>query len=155
MSISVNVRKVSNLPGGSQRRVELSFRGFTQRTRVVQSDGVAFFNESFRWPHYGKVIRHEVLTIRVYNFSKVFSNRLLGKLVVGLQHIITSGRLLLREPLTDANHLLTDIYVELDVRYNPVEGAAGGWEGQDFIRVEDKDDSSLGFQNEAFENDER
>uniref|UniRef100_A0A3Q2XY42 Fer-1 like family member 4 n=1 Tax=Hippocampus comes TaxID=109280 RepID=A0A3Q2XY42_HIPCM len=96
--------------------------------------------QSFRWPHYGKVIRHEVLTIRVYNFSKVFSNRLLGKLVVGLQHIITSGRLLLREPLTDANHLLTDIYVELDVRYNPVEGAAGGWEGQDFIRVEDKDE---------------
>ncbi|XP_051932224.1 fer-1-like protein 4 [Hippocampus zosterae] len=154
MSISVNVRKVSNLPGGSQRRVELSFRGFTQRTRVVQSDGVAFFNESFRWPHYGKVIRHEVLTIRVYNFSKVFSNRLLGKLVVGLEHIITSGRLLLREPLTDGNHLLTDIYVELDVRYNPVEGAAGGWEGQDFIRVEDKDESALGFQNEAFENDE-
>lgn len=30
--------------------------------------------------------------------------------------------------------------MELDVRYNPVEGAAGGWEGQDFIRVEDKDE---------------
>ncbi|XP_077384701.1 fer-1-like protein 4 isoform X2 [Festucalex cinctus] len=155
MSVSVNVRKVSNLPGGSQRRVELSFRGFTQKTRVVQSDAVAVFNESFRWPHYGKVIRHEVLTITVYNFSKVFSNRLLGKLVVGLNHIVTSGRLLLREPLTDANNLLTDIYVELDVRYNPAEGAAGGWEGRDFVRVDDQDESaSLGSRNVAFEDDE-
>ncbi|XP_061641783.1 fer-1-like protein 4 isoform X2 [Phyllopteryx taeniolatus] len=153
MSVSVTVRKVSNLPGGSQRRVELCFRGFTQKTRVVHSEGVAVFNESFRWPHYGKVIRHEVLTITVYNFSKVFSNRLLGKLVVGLQHIVTSGRLLLREPLTDDNLLLTDIYVELDVRYHPVEGAAGGWDGQDFIRVEDGE-SSPGFRNEAFEEDE-
>ncbi|XP_077434597.1 fer-1-like protein 4 isoform X2 [Vanacampus margaritifer] len=154
MSVNVNVKKVSNLPGGSQRRVELSFRGFTQKTRVVQSDAVAVFNESFRWPHYGKVIRHEVLTIRVYNFSKVFSNRLLGKLVVGLHHMVTSGRLLLREPLTDSNHLLTDIYVELDVRYNPVEGAAGGWEGRDFIRADDEDESSLSFRNDAFEDDE-
>ncbi|XP_061689432.1 fer-1-like protein 4 isoform X2 [Syngnathoides biaculeatus] len=154
MSISVTVRKVSNLPGGSQRRVELTFRGFTQKTRVVHGEGAAVFNESFRWPHYGKVIRHEVLTIAVYNFSKVFSNRLLGKLVVGLQHIVTSGRLLLREPLTDGNHLLTDIYVELDVHYHPVEGAAGGWDGQDFIRVEDDGGSSQGLQNEAFEDDE-
>ncbi|KAM9800773.1 fer-1-like protein 4 isoform 1-T1 [Syngnathus typhle] len=155
MSISVNVRKVSNLPGGSLRRVELSFRGFTQKSRVMHSDGVAVFNEHFRWPHYGKVIRHEVLTIRVYNFSKVFSNRLLGKLVVGLQHIVTSGRLLLQEPLTDGNHLLTDIYVELDVHYNPVEGTAGGWEGQDFISVGDQVELSLGFVNEAFEDEER
>nr|XP_057911615.1 fer-1-like protein 4 isoform X1 [Doryrhamphus excisus] len=148
MSISINVRKVFNLPGQGPRRVELSFRGFTQKTRVVQSEGVAVFNEFFRWPHYGKVIRNEVLTIRVYNFSKVFSNRLLGKLVVGLEHIVTSGRLLLREPLTDANHLLTDIYTELDIRYHPVEGAAGGWEGQDF--VEQKDELSLVIMNEGF-----
>ncbi|XP_057703030.1 fer-1-like protein 4 isoform X2 [Corythoichthys intestinalis] len=154
MSVSIIVRKVSNLPGQSPRLVTLSFRGFTQKTKVVHSEGIAYFNESFRWPHYGKVIRHEVLTIRVYNFSKVFSNRLLGKLVVGLEHIVTSGRLVLREPLTDGKHLLTDIYVELDVRYLPLEGAAGGWEGQDFVRVEDEDQSELGSPNEAFEDDE-
>ncbi|XP_077458122.1 fer-1-like protein 4 [Stigmatopora argus] len=153
MSISVNVRKVTNLPGQAQRVIHLSFRGFTQKTRVVLSEGVAFYNESFRWPHYGKVIQHEVLSLRVYNFSKVFSNRLLGKLVLGLEHIVTSGRLLLREPLTDGKHLLTDIYVELDIRYHPVEGAAGGWESQDFVRVDDGDQS--GSFNEAFQDDER
>lgn len=46
-------------------------------------------------------------------FLCVYVYRLLGKLVVGLQHIITSGRLLLREPLTDSNHLLTDVSIRL------------------------------------------
>lgn len=33
------------------------------------------FLQHFRWPHYGKVIKHEVLSVSVYNCSKVFSNR--------------------------------------------------------------------------------
>ncbi|XP_042260412.1 fer-1-like protein 4 [Thunnus maccoyii] len=150
MSISVNLRRISNLPGRSDRKVELSFRGFTHKTRVLQCENLAIFNEHFRWPHYGKVIRDEVLSISVYNCSKVFSNRLLGKLVVSLQHVVTAGRLLLREPLTDANYSLTDIYIELDIRYHPVEGTAGSWDGLDFLQVEDKDESSLVIRNEAF-----
>lgn len=31
--------------------------------------------QHFRWPHYGKVIKDEVLSVSVYNCSKVFSNR--------------------------------------------------------------------------------
>uniref|UniRef100_A0A3Q3GKY8 Fer-1 like family member 4 n=1 Tax=Labrus bergylta TaxID=56723 RepID=A0A3Q3GKY8_9LABR len=122
MSISVNLRRISNLPGRYDRKVELCFRGFTHKTRVLKCENLAIFNEQFRWPHYGKVIREEVLSVSVYNCSKVFSNRLLGKLIVSLQHVVTSGRLLLREPLTDANYSLTDIYIELDVRYHPLEG---------------------------------
>uniref|UniRef100_A0A8D0AGF7 Fer-1 like family member 4 n=1 Tax=Sander lucioperca TaxID=283035 RepID=A0A8D0AGF7_SANLU len=140
MSINVNLRKIYNLPGRSDRKVELCFRGFTHKTRVLHCENLAIFNEHFRWPHYGKVIRDEVLSISVYNCSKVFSNRLLGKLVVSLQHVVTMGRLLLREPLTDANYSPTDIYIELDVRYHPVEGSAGSWEGLDFLKVENTDD---------------
>ncbi|XP_031705495.1 fer-1-like protein 4 [Anarrhichthys ocellatus] len=110
--------------------------------------------QHFRWPHYGKVIRDEVLSISVYNCSKVFSNRLLGKLVVSLQHVVTAGRLLLREPLTDANYSLTDIYIELDIRYHPVEGAAGSWEGLDFLKVEDNDESALVIRNDGFNDPE-
>ncbi|XP_034725482.1 fer-1-like protein 4 [Etheostoma cragini] len=150
MSISVNLRKISNLPGRSDRKVELCFRGFTHKTRVLQCENLAIFNEHFRWPHYGKVIRDEVLSISVYNCSKVFSNRLLGKLVISLQHVVTTGRLLLREPLTDANYSPTDIYIELDVRYHPVEGAAGSWEGLDFLKVEDTDESALVIRNDGF-----
>ncbi|XP_035485892.2 fer-1-like protein 4 [Scophthalmus maximus] len=154
MSISVNLRRISNLPGRSDRKVELCFRGFIQKTRVLQSENVAIFNENFRWPHYGKMIKDEVLSISVYNCSKVFSNRLLGKLVVSLQHVITSGRLLLREPLTDANYSLTDIYIELDIHYHPVEGSAGKWDGLDFLKAEDKDESALVIRNDGFDDPE-
>ncbi|XP_028262078.1 fer-1-like protein 4 [Parambassis ranga] len=150
MSISVTLRKISNLPGRYDRKVELKFRGFTHKTKALQCENVAIFNEHFRWPHYGKVISDEVLSVSVYNCSKVFSNRLLGQLVISLQHVVTAGRLLLREPLTDANYSLTDIYIELDIRFHPVEGAAGRWEGHDFLKVEDKDESALVIRNDGF-----
>ncbi|XP_059184867.1 fer-1-like protein 4 [Centropristis striata] len=154
MSISVNLRRISNLPGRSDRKVHLCFRGFTHKTRVLQCENLAIFNEHFRWPHYGKEIRDEALSISVYNCSKVFSNRLLGQLVISLQHVVSSGRLLLREPLSDANYSLTDIYIELDIRYHPVEGAAGGWEGLDFLKVQDNDESALIIRNEGFNDPE-
>ncbi|XP_037303839.1 fer-1-like protein 4 [Pungitius pungitius] len=154
MSISVNLRRISNLPGRYDRKVELCFRGFTHKTRVLQCENLAIFNEHFRWPHYGKVIRDEVLSVSVYNCSKVFSNRLLGKLVVSLQHVVSAGRLLLREPLTDANYSLTDIYIELDIRYHPVEGTAGSWEGLDFLQVEDNDESAVVIRNDGFSDPE-
>ncbi|XP_038552062.1 fer-1-like protein 4 [Micropterus salmoides] len=154
MSITVNLRRISNLPGRYDRKVELSFRGFTHKTKVLQCENLAIFNEHFQWPHYGKVISDEVLSISVYNCSKVFSNRLLGKLVVSLQHVVTTGRLLLREPLIDANYSLTDIYIELDIRYHPVEGTAGSWQGHDFLKDEDSDESALVIRNEAFDDPE-
>uniref|UniRef100_A0A674C754 Fer-1-like protein 4 n=1 Tax=Salmo trutta TaxID=8032 RepID=A0A674C754_SALTR len=150
MSITVNLKRIINLPGTYDRKVELSFRGFTHKTKILQCENVAIFNEHFRWPHYGKVIKHEVLSVSVYNCSKVFSNRLLGKLIISLQHVVTSGRLILREPLTDSNHSQTNIYIELDVRYHPVQGAAGGWEGEEFLNVEDNDDSGYVIRNSGF-----
>ncbi|XP_017286969.1 fer-1-like protein 4 [Kryptolebias marmoratus] len=155
MSISVDLKRISNLPGRSDRKVELSFRGFTHKTRVLQCENVAVFNEHFRWPHYGKEITDEVLSVHVFNCSKVFSNRRLGRLVISLQHVVTSGRLLLREPLTDSNYSLTDIIIELDIRFHPVEGTAGHWEGLDFLSVEDNDESALVIRNEGFEDPER
>ncbi|MBN3298130.1 OTOF protein, partial [Amia calva] len=106
--------------------------------------------QHFRWPHYGKVIRDEMLSVSVYNSSKVFSNRLVGKLVISLQHVVSAGRVMLREPLTDKNYSLTDIYIELDVRYEPVEGTAGGWQSEEFLNYEDPDDSALVIRNAGF-----
>uniref|UniRef100_A0A8C3DYU5 Uncharacterized protein n=1 Tax=Corvus moneduloides TaxID=1196302 RepID=A0A8C3DYU5_CORMO len=87
----------------------------------------------FRWPHYGKLIMGETLSIKVYNCSKVFSNRLLGTLVLSLQHLMTSGRLILRESLVDKNNRVTGIYIELDLRYQPPDGSAGSWVEEDFV----------------------
>ncbi|XP_048878815.1 fer-1-like protein 4 [Brienomyrus brachyistius] len=147
MSITVHLKKISNLPGKYDRKVELTFRDFTYKTKILQCENVAIFNEQFRWPHYGKVIKDEMLSISVFNSSRVFSNRLLGKLVISLQHVVASGRLLLREPLIDSNYSLTDMYIELEVRYHPVQGAAGGWEIEEFVSAEDGDEPGLVIQN--------
>uniref|UniRef100_H3CIC0 Fer-1 like family member 4 n=1 Tax=Tetraodon nigroviridis TaxID=99883 RepID=H3CIC0_TETNG len=142
MSISVTLLRVTNLPGRSDRKVELSFRGFTHKTRVLQCENLAIFNEEvFSWPQYGKAITDEVLSIGVYNSSRVFSHRLLGKLVVSLQHVVSSGRMWLRERLTDSNLSPTDIFIELEIIYHPIEGAAGQWEGFDLLRSEEEEDS--------------
>uniref|UniRef100_A0A8C0FQW1 C2 domain-containing protein n=1 Tax=Bubo bubo TaxID=30461 RepID=A0A8C0FQW1_BUBBB len=73
-----------------------------------------------------------LLSIKVYNCSKVFSNRLLGTLVLSLQHLRMSGRLILREALVDRNQRVTGIYIELDLRYQPPDGSAGTWVEEDF-----------------------
>ncbi|XP_010021877.1 PREDICTED: LOW QUALITY PROTEIN: fer-1-like protein 4, partial [Nestor notabilis] len=123
---------------------------FTQKTRKIHCSSEGVFEELFRWPHYGKLIMGETLSIEVYNCSKVFSNRLLGTLVLSLQHLMTSGRLILREALVDRNHRVTGIYIELDLRYQPPDGSAGTWVEEDFV-YQMKDSSELIIRNPGFE----
>ncbi|XP_043946076.1 fer-1-like protein 4 [Protopterus annectens] len=137
MSLSVNLKKVSNLPGKYERRVELTFRGFTHKTKKVHAVHEIVFNELFTWPHYGKLIREEMLSIKVYNCTKVFSPRLLGKLVISLQHLMTTGRLVLTEALVDKNNTLTEVFVELEIRYQPPDGSTGTWVEDDFLNEMD------------------
>lgn len=54
-------------------------------------------------------------------FDRDVSLRLLGKLIISLQHVVTSGRLILREPLTDSNHSQTNV----SQTHTPVEASAG------------------------------
>ncbi|CAM9576664.1 unnamed protein product [Bubo scandiacus] len=150
MALSVGVRRLCRLPGRGERQVQLSFRGFTQKTRKIRCGAEAVFGELFRWPHYGKLVMGEVLSIKVYNCSKVFSNRLLGTLVLSLQHLRMSGRLILREALVDRNQRVTGIYIELDLRYQPPDGSAGTWVEEDFA-YEMKDSSELIIRNPGFE----
>ncbi|XP_053937718.1 fer-1-like protein 4 isoform X2 [Cuculus canorus] len=150
MSLSVAVRRLSGLPGRGERQVQLRFRGCAQRTRRVRGGAEAEFGELFHWPHYGKLVMGELLSIKVYNCSKVFSNRLLGTLVLSLQHLMTSGRLILREALVDRNHRVTGIYIELDLRYQPPDGSAGTWFEEDFV-YQMKDSSKLIICNPGFE----
>ncbi|XP_075033605.1 fer-1-like protein 4 [Mixophyes fleayi] len=154
MALSVSLKRVTNLPGKlHERQASLTFRGFTHKTKKLNTGHIADFSEHFRWPHYGKVVSEEVLTIKVYNCSKVFTNRLLGKLIISLQHLPKSGRLILTEALVDKNYSITGIYVELDIRYQPADGAAGAWVGDDFF-ASVEDSSAIIIRNVGFEEDE-
>uniref|UniRef100_A0A8D2MSX5 C2 domain-containing protein n=1 Tax=Zonotrichia albicollis TaxID=44394 RepID=A0A8D2MSX5_ZONAL len=101
-----------------------------ERKVVIPSCSICL--QLFRWPHYGKLVMGEMLSIKVYNCSKVFSNRLLGTLVLSLQRLMTSGRLILCESLVDKSNRVTDIYIELDLRYQPPNSSAGSWVEEDF-----------------------
>ncbi|XP_030068852.1 fer-1-like protein 4 isoform X1 [Microcaecilia unicolor] len=150
MTLSVSLKKVRNLPGIHERQVSLTFRGFTHKTKKIHCSSEAEFGELFRWPHYGKLIVEEMLVIKVYNCSKVFTNRLLGTLLISLQHVTTSGRLILTEALVDKNHSITGIYVDLDIRYQPPDGSAGQWVEEDFLYPM-QDSSAFVIRNVGFE----
>uniref|UniRef100_A0A8C6Y7W7 C2 domain-containing protein n=1 Tax=Naja naja TaxID=35670 RepID=A0A8C6Y7W7_NAJNA len=77
----------------------------------------AIFGELFRWPHYGKFIMEEMLVVKVPNS--------LGK---SFCYISLYGHL-------NLNHsfIYGPIYIELDLRYQPPDGAAGTWVEEDFI----------------------
>uniref|UniRef100_A0A8D0FCE0 C2 domain-containing protein n=1 Tax=Strix occidentalis caurina TaxID=311401 RepID=A0A8D0FCE0_STROC len=133
MALSVGVRRLCRLPGHGERQVQLSFR-LPKASPRRRGRSAALFC----WPHYGKLVMGEVLSVKVYNCSKVFSNRLLGTLVLSLQHLRMSGRLILREALVDRNQRVTGIYIELDLRYQPPDGSAGTWLEEDFlVRADD------------------
>ncbi|XP_075702523.1 fer-1-like protein 4 [Rhinoderma darwinii] len=153
MALSVSLKRVTNLPGKNERQATLSFRGFTHKTQKLNTGSIADFSEHFRWPHYGKVVSDEVLTVKVYNCSKVFTNRLLGKLIISLQHLPKSGRLILTEALVDKNYSITGIKVELDIRFQPAHGAVGAWVGDDFFTTVE-DSSALVIRNVAFQDEE-
>ncbi|XP_032370700.1 fer-1-like protein 4 isoform X2 [Etheostoma spectabile] len=80
MSISGNLRKICNLPGRSNRKVELCFRGFTHKTRVLQCENLAIFNEELPEQAY----LHPPLTLFVVE------HRVFGRLALVGTHVVQS-----------------------------------------------------------------
>ncbi|XP_039720122.1 fer-1-like protein 4 [Pteropus medius] len=132
MALTVCVRRLTGLPGTHDRQVRLSFRGFTQKTRRIHCGQEADISELFRWPYYGGPLAGECLSVQVVNCSRVFSPRSLGTLVISLQQLQSAGHLVLREALVDENLRVSPIQVELDLKYQPPEGATGTWAEEDF-----------------------
>uniref|UniRef100_A0A2K5Z068 C2 domain-containing protein n=1 Tax=Mandrillus leucophaeus TaxID=9568 RepID=A0A2K5Z068_MANLE len=119
MALTVCVQRLTGLSGTHDRQVKLTFRGEACR-------GL------FRWPHYGAPLAGECLSVQVVNCSPVFSPRPLGTLVISLQQLQNTGHLVLQEALVDENLRVSPIQVELDLKYQPPEGATGAWSEEDF-----------------------
>ncbi|XP_045836531.1 fer-1-like protein 4 [Meles meles] len=125
MALTVCVRRLTGLPGTHDRQL-------------------------FRWPHYGAPLVGECLSVQVVNCSRVFSPRSLGTLVISLQQLQSTGHLVLQEALVDENLRVTPIQVELDLKYQPPEGATGAWAEEDFgASIQDSSEliiPNVGFQ---------
>nr|KAF6358494.1 hypothetical protein mPipKuh1_010321 [Pipistrellus kuhlii] len=150
MALTVNVRRLTGLPGTHDRQVRLSFRGFIQKTRRIHCGQEADINELFRWPHYGAPLAEECLSVQVVNCSRVFSSRSLGTLVISLQQLQSAGHFVLQEALVDKNLQVSPIQVELDLKYQPPEGAPGAW-AEDDPGTPTRDSSELVIPNVGFQ----
>uniref|UniRef100_A0A3Q3WWF6 Otoferlin n=1 Tax=Mola mola TaxID=94237 RepID=A0A3Q3WWF6_MOLML len=117
MAFMVHLRTVAHLRGRGDRIAKVTFRGLPLYSRVAENcEEVAHFNETFRWPIASWLDENEILEIQVYNYSKVFSNRLVGTFCMVLQKVAEEGRLELTDTLIDDNN--TSIKVHFHIADN-------------------------------------
>ncbi|KAG7239655.1 hypothetical protein INR49_028591 [Caranx melampygus] len=92
MALMVHLKTAAHLRGKGDRIAKVTFRGLSFYSRVAENcEDVAHFNEAnktFRWPIASRLDGNEMLEIQVYNYSKVFSNRLVGTFCMVLQKFL-------------------------------------------------------------------
>ncbi|XP_054877385.1 otoferlin isoform X5 [Poeciliopsis prolifica] len=150
MSLVVHLKTVAHLRGKGDRIAKVTFRGLPLYSRVAENCGeVAHFNETFRWPIASRLDQNEMLEIQVYNYSKVFTNRLVGTFCMVLQKVAEEGHLELTDTLIDDNNMSIKTSVTLDIRYQPMDGTGGMWSDGEFLDVPDDRDGMFAFETDS------
>ncbi|XP_030577059.1 otoferlin [Archocentrus centrarchus] len=90
-----------------------------------------------------------MLEIQVYNYSKVFSNRLVGTFCMVLQKVAEEGHLELTDTLIDDNNISIKTSVTIEIRYQPMDGIVGVWSDGDFLDVPDDRDGTFAFETDS------
>ncbi|XP_067033730.1 otoferlin-like isoform X2 [Acropora muricata] len=127
MSLFLLLKTCSNLRGKSDRVARVTFRGVTYQTSVIENCSEADWDEDFEWPLESPLDPSEFIEIEVYNFNKIFNNRLVGVFRMVLQKLIQDGQLEVMESLIDMNNTVLKATVELELQYNPPEGNFPQW----------------------------
>ncbi|XP_056371665.1 otoferlin-like [Oenanthe melanoleuca] len=105
MALVLQLRSVSGLRGKGDRIAKAAFRGLSFYTRVLENcEDEAKFEETFRWPVATNIDGNEILEIQVFNYSKVFTNRLIGTFRMVLQKVVAEGQLEVTDTLIDDNN---------------------------------------------------
>uniref|UniRef100_A0A3B4H5A1 Otoferlin n=1 Tax=Pundamilia nyererei TaxID=303518 RepID=A0A3B4H5A1_9CICH len=150
MALMVHLKTVAHLRGKGDKIAKVTFRGLSFYSRVAENcEEVAHFNETFRWPIASKLDGNEMLEIQVYNYSKVFSNRLIGTFCMVLQKVAEEGHLELTDTLTDDNNTSIKTNVTIEIRYQPMDGMVGVWSDGDFLEVPDDRDGTFSFETDS------
>ncbi|XP_067338558.1 otoferlin isoform X10 [Channa argus] len=150
MSLMVHLKTVAHLRGKGDRVAKVAFRGLSFYSRVAENcEDVAHFNEMFRWPIASRLDGNEMLEIQVYNYSKVFSNRLVGTFCMVLQKVAEEGHLELTDTLIDDNNTSIKTTVTIEIRYQPMDGTVGVWSDGEFLDVPDDRDGMFAFETDS------
>ncbi|XP_019721107.1 otoferlin isoform X3 [Hippocampus comes] len=103
----------------------------------------------FRWPLASRLDGSEMLEIQVYNYSKVFSNRLVGTFCMVLQKVAEEGQLELTDTLIDDNNTSLNTSVTIEIRYQPMDGTAAVWSHGEHLDVPDDRDGMFTFETDS------
>ncbi|XP_029965431.1 otoferlin isoform X4 [Salarias fasciatus] len=150
MSLMVHLKTADHLRGRGDRIAKVTFRGLPFYSRVVENcEEVAHFNEVFRWPIASRLDGNEMLEIQVFNYSKVFSNRLVGTFCMVLQKVAEEGHLELTDTLIDDNNTSIKTSVTIEIKYQPMDGSVGVWSDGEFLDVPDDRDGIFAFETDS------
>uniref|UniRef100_A0A3B4VC77 Otoferlin n=1 Tax=Seriola dumerili TaxID=41447 RepID=A0A3B4VC77_SERDU len=151
MALMVHLKTVAHLRGKGDRIAKVTFRGLSFYSHVAENcEEAAHFNETFRWPIASRLDGNEMLEIQVYNYSKVFSNRLVGTFCMVLQKVAEEGHLELTDTLIDDNNTSIKTSVTIEIRYQPMDGTVGAWSDGEFLDVPDDRDGMFAFETDSF-----
>nr|XP_020443789.1 otoferlin isoform X1 [Monopterus albus] len=150
MSLMVHLKTAAHLRGKGDRIAKVTFRGLSFYSRVAENcEEEAHFNQTFRWPIASRLDADEMLEIQVYNYSKVFSNRLVGTFCMVLQKVAEEGHLELTDTLIDDNNTSIKTSVTLEIRYQPMDETMGVWSDGELLGVPDDRDGMFAFETDS------
>ncbi|XP_041876116.1 otoferlin isoform X2 [Corvus kubaryi] len=110
--------------------------GLSFYTRVLENcEDEAKFDETFRWPVATNIDGNEILEIQVFNYSKVFTNRLIGTFRMVLQKVVAEGQLEVTDTLIDDNNSAIQTSISIEIRYQALDGTVGTWNDKEFLET--------------------
>ncbi|XP_068136047.1 otoferlin isoform X8 [Hyperolius riggenbachi] len=134
MALIVHLKTVTDLRGKGDRIAKVMFRGLSFYTRVLENcEDEAKFDETFRWPIASNIDGNEMLEIQVFNYSKVFTNRLIGTFRMVLQKVVEEAQLEVTDTLIDDNNSAIRTSVSIELRYQTMDGSVGAWNDGEFL----------------------
>ncbi|KAK2884131.1 hypothetical protein Q8A67_017768 [Cirrhinus molitorella] len=150
MALVVYLRTVKELRGKGDRIAKVTFRGLSFFSRVLENcEDEARFEQAFRWPIGSQVDGDEMLEIQVFNYSKVFTNRLIGTFRMVLQKVVEEGHLEVSDTLIDDNNTAIRTSISIEIKYQTMDGSVKVWSDGEFLDVPDDCDGTFQFETDS------
>ncbi|XP_063079434.1 otoferlin [Engraulis encrasicolus] len=150
MALVVRLKTVSFLRGKADRVAKVTFRGLPFFTRILEAcEDEARFEQVFRWPIGSVVDGNEMLEVQVFNFSKVFTNRLIGTFRMVLQKVVEEGYLEVSDTLLDDNNTAIPTTVSLELRYQTMDMSVRVWNDGEFLGLPEDSDGMFQFETDS------
>uniref|UniRef100_A0A4W5JNP9 Otoferlin n=1 Tax=Hucho hucho TaxID=62062 RepID=A0A4W5JNP9_9TELE len=150
MALLVHLKTVRDLRGKGDRIAKVTFRGLSLYTPVLENcEDEARFDETFRWPIASRVGENEMLEVQVFNYSKVFTNRVIGTFKMVLQKVAEVGQLEVTDTLIDDNNTAIRTSVTIDIKYTTMDGTVGVWSDGEFLDIPGDPEGTFQFETDS------